>query len=395
MSGRFYLYIIFWICFEISLIFSYTPPGNFCQIVDNRCRELDIEHIFCSNEKFKKVLSFPEKSSRIVLDEFTRQDIIYYHNKYRNEIACGYLDSQNLEGRNLPAASKMYELQWDDELEWIADLNTRTCRKNFCPFTEQFLYGGQNFELKRSKKDLDYKIFVYETIKKWKMGYLHTPIDSIYNFHDFSIQRINNLSSAVSILSKEYLASSSSFQTLASDGLMKIGCALYNCGPSNTYEYSYAFSCIYGYISTSEQPKAFIKEWSHPIYKTSLTAGSECKARSKTFNCLCIDSIVDECSCKSCTPVDEGKILDKPAVGMFNSRFKLFDPRKLKKINSSKTTNETLWRTHQAFIGPALESLNNNSTNTTTEANSGKSSLSMNLILFAVLEFNFFYKLIV
>lgn len=68
-----------------------------------------------------------------------RQLILDEHNKRRNFIALGLLPGYY-------PAERMATLQWDDELQFLADLNARTCIVDHddCRNTYRFRNAGQN-----------------------------------------------------------------------------------------------------------------------------------------------------------------------------------------------------------------------------------------------------------
>ncbi|XP_075167893.1 antigen 5 like allergen Cul n 1-like [Haematobia irritans] len=97
----------------------------------------DVKHTACENTG-----EFHERcpSDAIMIDlEPYRDFILHEHNKRRNFIASGLLPGYY-------PASRMAALVWDEELEFLAELNVRTCVVDHdeCKNTYRFRNVGQN-----------------------------------------------------------------------------------------------------------------------------------------------------------------------------------------------------------------------------------------------------------
>lgn len=68
-----------------------------------------------------------------------KNQIVLNHNKFRNTIALGDHPDFN-------SAQRMAQLVWNDELAWLAQLNTRQCamKHDACHNTAKFSNSGQN-----------------------------------------------------------------------------------------------------------------------------------------------------------------------------------------------------------------------------------------------------------
>ncbi|XP_061402289.1 antigen 5 like allergen Cul n 1-like [Musca vetustissima] len=121
--------------------YKYDETTGFCsEVLDwcdpNLCSSGE-QHIACNNDG-----ALHERcgyDAEIIDLEPYRDLIVHEHNKRRNFVALGLLPGYY-------PASRMATLQWDEELEYLADLNVRSCivEHDECRNTYRFRNSGQN-----------------------------------------------------------------------------------------------------------------------------------------------------------------------------------------------------------------------------------------------------------
>lgn len=109
--------------------------NDYCEIEKVFCH--GHQHIACKTTNFPVGQCFNVEI--VKMDHILRETILHRHNLYRNDVASG------LVGR-YPKAAKMQEMEWDEELAYLATEHVKHC--NFehdkCRATAEFPYAGQN-----------------------------------------------------------------------------------------------------------------------------------------------------------------------------------------------------------------------------------------------------------
>uniref|UniRef100_T1GS07 SCP domain-containing protein n=1 Tax=Megaselia scalaris TaxID=36166 RepID=T1GS07_MEGSC len=106
---------------------AFQPPESFCSKVENICG--DTRHLHCGGSLVPKEI-IGNNPNNIELTPILKLYILKKLNELRNIIACGEPKVTNVAGDTFPMAAKMPKLSWDNELEWLADLNAKTCLFN-------------------------------------------------------------------------------------------------------------------------------------------------------------------------------------------------------------------------------------------------------------------------
>ncbi|XP_061402291.1 antigen 5 like allergen Cul n 1-like [Musca vetustissima] len=134
----------------------------------------DVKHIACENYGFFAPRCQPD-ATMIDINPY-RHVFVDEHNKRRNLIASGQLPGYY-------PASRMATMVWDEELQYLAALNVRTCILDHddCYHTYRFKNCGQNLcAISRLKYDaLNVTSLIDETIRLW-FDNEHHLVDSSY-----------------------------------------------------------------------------------------------------------------------------------------------------------------------------------------------------------------------
>ena len=98
-----------------------------------------------------------------------RDNFLLDHNVFRNSLASGRETSTN--GGTYPAAARMREMLWDQELEYLAGLHAKQCNRihDKCRNTKRFPHSGQNLGYMSFPKDshnITIENFVNKIMKK-------------------------------------------------------------------------------------------------------------------------------------------------------------------------------------------------------------------------------------
>lgn len=111
-------------------VFCYNPPHIGCNnpgVTTWKIESLGLIH-FSDPRIFPQI--FPESSTcinpRVIpLTEAQKQLFLSAHNNLRNEVAHGRAQSDHF---TLPSSSRMPRFTWNDDVEFLAGLNTKQCR---------------------------------------------------------------------------------------------------------------------------------------------------------------------------------------------------------------------------------------------------------------------------
>lgn len=109
-----------------------------------------------------------------------QKHILNFHNKIRSIIASGGIS-------HLPTAARMRTLQWDDELSFLADLNTKQCqmKHDSCHGTPRFLTPGQNLAMRSSTgSDINIDQSLEIMLNKWANEYKNLVADDVKNLNN-------------------------------------------------------------------------------------------------------------------------------------------------------------------------------------------------------------------
>ncbi|XP_073811673.1 antigen 5 like allergen Cul n 1-like [Musca autumnalis] len=214
------------------------------------------KHIACNNDgTLHKRCGHDAK----IIDLRPYRDLILHgHNSRRNFVALGLLPGYY-------PASRMATLQWDEELQYLADLNVRTCivEHDDCRNTYRFRYSGQNLvgisEFKHQQENIT------EVILKdlWLWFREHKLTDS-------------NILTEFKVVGD--LEKYGHFGEFVLDRNTHVGCSLIRyTRPEYPYLHIYNFACNY----------ATVYAYDVPVYATGKPA-SKCKTgRNPKYPGLC------------------------------------------------------------------------------------------------------------
>ncbi|XP_053678232.1 antigen 5 like allergen Cul n 1-like [Anopheles nili] len=110
-----------------------------CAASKDLCPTPGTRHVACNGRQFSATCTDP-KLIKMKLNY--REQILEFHNRLRNNLACGYF-------RRFAEASSMEQLHWDNKLARIAEYNARTCvfEHDECRNTRKFRTVGQNLAI--------------------------------------------------------------------------------------------------------------------------------------------------------------------------------------------------------------------------------------------------------
>jgi len=109
-----------------------------------------------------------------------RDMILRLFNQLRNGLAGGKLSG-------FPIATRMAEVKWSDELEYLAKMNVKTCRHLYdkCRSTNLFPYAGQNIGFSSySGPEETYAEdeLIKERVEDWFSEEQYTSLDIIQSY---------------------------------------------------------------------------------------------------------------------------------------------------------------------------------------------------------------------
>ncbi|KAL1398227.1 hypothetical protein pipiens_009131 [Culex pipiens pipiens] len=99
-------------------------------------------HVGCNNPNEPSRNCPPgDDTKKFVFTDAEKQLLVDLHNEYRNKVAKGELDW-------LPKAANMVAMSWDDDLAYLAELNSNQCAANHdkCRNTKKYPDSGQNID---------------------------------------------------------------------------------------------------------------------------------------------------------------------------------------------------------------------------------------------------------
>ncbi|XP_055843801.1 antigen 5 like allergen Cul n 1-like [Episyrphus balteatus] len=139
-------------------------------------------HIACDNN-LKINSSCASYSEMLKLSPKIKQIILNKHNEYRNKLALGGVP-------HFPSATRMATMRWNDELEFMASLNVKSCTgtHDTCRNTRNFKHSGQNIARRTTFNDtipletLEYNI--YHGIDRWFREHLICERDRTVIFNN-------------------------------------------------------------------------------------------------------------------------------------------------------------------------------------------------------------------
>uniref|UniRef100_A0A182JBJ5 Uncharacterized protein n=1 Tax=Anopheles atroparvus TaxID=41427 RepID=A0A182JBJ5_ANOAO len=135
--------------FRVLLVMAFTivekPPSavlafDYCAASKDLCQPPEARHVVCNGRQFSPACQSDPK--HIKMKPEYREQIVDFHNRLRNNLACGYF-------RRYAEASSMEQLQWDNKLARMAEYNARTCTfaHDECRNTRKYRQVGQNLAI--------------------------------------------------------------------------------------------------------------------------------------------------------------------------------------------------------------------------------------------------------
>lgn len=266
----------------LHCVFSFKPSDDFCSKVKESCDLSRKLHLHCNGNLVHNGI-LGKDPRKIPLDNNLKQFILDKHNEFRNIIACSEPQIQNINEESFPKAGKMYKFEWDDELEWAANLNAQTCSNDYdCASTENYIDSGQNIGIYLGSNPVEnIKILLSKTIKSFWTPYLITPLSVIDNWSSNLTNLFGVNSKFLKMENLENVNNNVHFTNMILDKSSRIGCSLYDCGKSvyGKHLVTKYLVCNYEYCNVER----------NPVYKRSKVGGSECSKKSQKYCCLCIN----------------------------------------------------------------------------------------------------------
>ncbi|CAD7087250.1 unnamed protein product [Hermetia illucens] len=208
-------------------------------------------HIACQNQN--RLFSPDCKAPRHLVNITRFKNLIVYnHNLYRHRVASGSM-------KRFRPAERMTTMLWDDELAYLAALNSITCKMEHdeCRNTWRFKYSGQNLARRYSKPNIyTPRDIIVASIDGWFNEYKITTMADIRNYQSSS-RMIGH------------------FTVMMNDKNNRVGCALTKHSPHGGAEYYFACN----YASTNVINK--------PVYKEGRAASKCTTGTNHLFSGLC------------------------------------------------------------------------------------------------------------
>ncbi|XP_052861166.1 antigen 5 like allergen Cul n 1-like [Anopheles cruzii] len=112
---------------------------DYCAASKDLCQVDGARHVVCNGRNFSTVCHQPKL---IKMTERYREQVLEFHNRLRNNVACGYF-------RRYAEASSMEQLEWSPKLARMAEYNARTCTfaHDECRNTRKLRAVGQNLAI--------------------------------------------------------------------------------------------------------------------------------------------------------------------------------------------------------------------------------------------------------
>ncbi|XP_017836482.1 antigen 5 like allergen Cul n 1 [Drosophila busckii] len=216
-----------------------------------------VKHIACRNNGHFHKRCQPD-AFEVEISARNKAHFVHGHNKRRNFVALGKLPGY------YPAA-RMTTMMWDDELQYLASLNVRTCKLDHdaCHNSYRFANSGQNLcaVWRNRNPHVNVTSLIEESLGLWFNEY--DLIDSSY------IDRFR-----VTKHFEEY----GHFVEMVVDKSAKIGCAILRfTRPDHTYGYVYNVVCNYSSIYALDAP----------VYEVGRTASRCQTGRNPLYPGLC------------------------------------------------------------------------------------------------------------
>lgn len=194
---------------SISTEAAYNVPADFCQKVEEKCKA-PRKHLYCGGSLERKE-GLGTHPAKMELDSELKQLIMDSHNE-----RCVTIASSGKTG--------MEKFRWNDELEWTANLNGKTCANNHdCNASQNNLWVGQNLATSKSSQPMPMEEILKSGIKSWFGG------NGSYNERMIKDDNMKEL--------EELEERSHKIMT-------HIGCVVYDCGKADL-EYTYYLVCNY------------------------------------------------------------------------------------------------------------------------------------------------------
>ncbi|XP_065087710.1 antigen 5 like allergen Cul n 1-like [Ochlerotatus camptorhynchus] len=198
---------------------------------------------------------------KIKIDGKLKALVIEKHNMWRDMLACGSVKPH-------PPAARMTEVTWDDELEYLAECNTKRCvyGHDQCRSTSEFPFAGQNIAS---------KLLCGRTILK--------PEEMIVLSVDIWFQEHKNTTPSMTDRYPGKLPGGpiGHFTVMVNDIVRRIGCSFIvyeeQGKRKNQNCHKYYLVCNYSYSN-------FVGE---KTYTKTQEPAKECFFRSDQYSCLC------------------------------------------------------------------------------------------------------------
>uniref|UniRef100_T1GMV8 SCP domain-containing protein n=1 Tax=Megaselia scalaris TaxID=36166 RepID=T1GMV8_MEGSC len=234
MVSKIYIIIVLSTALLNIVLCAFTPGGDFCEKL--KCAKET--HLFCGAKLTPKgVLGNTPKKVELTDDQ--KKIILDKHNELRNILACGEPKMINLEGNIFPKPAKLPKVIWDDELEWLADLNGKTCAfaHDACIESPKYEKAGQNLGILKSTSPITPEEATVSNIEE----YLVTPLDVIDGYSQNVLKPGENEEDVNKIKEAGFKVANSNghFTSLVRDTTDTIGCVFYECGPIEDMTHSY------------------------------------------------------------------------------------------------------------------------------------------------------------
>ncbi|XP_037957406.1 antigen 5 like allergen Cul n 1-like [Teleopsis dalmanni] len=209
--------------FAIVAIFRYVHGYNYCEGEDAKklCKG-NVTHFMCDPDQIGRKGKFV---SNPPLTRLIRDQLLFCHNTARNKIASGLV--------GFPAASRMRDLIWDDELAYIATIHTRQCmiQHDRCHNTQRFKYSGQNLAYCASSNRMTISEVITQGCDSWfdenalvtdkeNFNVKYTP-----DMHEFG-----------------------HFSVMVNEKVSRLGCNVAYC-TDDKFPYQYYLTCNYDYTN--------------------------------------------------------------------------------------------------------------------------------------------------
>ncbi|KXJ70727.1 hypothetical protein RP20_CCG022650 [Aedes albopictus] len=236
---------------------------KYCQ--SDSCPDSRLKNVGCGCTAATYGLQCKDRNAhKTNLDDRLKTFLLDKHNTARNLLACGNVKPH-------PAAAKMIELNWNDELEFLADCNTMKCIYGHdpCRSTGEFPFAGQNIASKLvcGKTPLGVEQMIADSVDVWFQEHRNTTPSMTDSFPQGKVPG----------------GPIGHFTLLVNDMVERIGCSYITYqeqqqrGKKRTCQRHYLV-CNYSY-SNFVGEKTYTKSRQHPA--------QQCYFRSSKHSCLC------------------------------------------------------------------------------------------------------------